>query len=498
MKYIFMVFIVGVAALICTAKVKAQTAGTTNVMNKGVRCDGMTDGAMVFNAAKRSGQIVIASESCQISSNVTFNGNVVFLPGASIVTAGGVTVTINGKVTAAKDAQIFDGPGSVVVNAPWVSVAWWGALASGADAALGFQAAMGSNRVVYVPPGSYTFKSNQSVPVPANDPAGVLVQNVSNLSIEGYGATITMADAVSFSEDFLFFKVKNLNIQGLTFAGNRAGLTSSDENAALGLESIVNFSIADIKLTGNWGGIGTAVAADWLVNGTFRNFNMSAVGQCFDVAFLKNVSFENFQATGADTNGNQGAGQVGLKCVSVIFDTPLVDFNETGVSYSDTDGVVVTGGAVTNFATGALAASGQNYFFSGNDWYSNPGLLPGSTGIGILVFYFNGGSSSSVGHPPGNITVDGDKFLNNGGAVVGAGFFIGNSGITNSDVISGITIVNSTFDNNINTGITANSTSHLANVVLCRNFFEGLNQSFAIGGDLIGLVQNCPVRQSTH
>lgn len=432
-----------------------------------------------------------AGVSCEISSNVTLDGTVIFQEGATLAPDDGVTVTLNGVISAPSNAQIFEGAGQVVVNAPWVSVAWWGALVPDSDAAPAFQAAMGSDRTVYVPAGSYTFESDQSVSLPVSDKTGVLVKNVSNLDIEGSDATISMADAVDLSSVFHFIQVTNLTVQGLTFEGNRNNLTSSQENAALSFTSVVNFFINNITLTGNWGGVGAAVTGDWLVNGTFDNFVMNAVGQCFDTAFLNNVTFENFQAVGADTNGNQGSGQVGQKCVSVIYDTPLASYNETGVSYPDTDGVVISGGSVTNFSTGANIATGENYSFYGNSWSNNPGKSPSSKGIGIYIQDGHGGSSSPIGYPPSNITVYNDQFTSNGAAVSGAGFQINNASITNSDVMSGITVINSTFNNNNNIGINANSTSSLTDVLICGNTFEGTNQTTAIGSNLSGIANTC-------
>ena len=95
------------------------------------KCDGTTDDqAAVVSAATAAGSTgtVLISGPCKISDNVTFSGNVVFAPGATLVTASGKTVTFANKPDALPDQKIFFGLGTIANSgALWsqVSLDWF-------------------------------------------------------------------------------------------------------------------------------------------------------------------------------------------------------------------------------------------------------------------------------------------------------------------------------------------------------------------------------------
>lgn len=460
-------------------------------LDNAITCDQAADGTNAFYRAQSENKplLIPAGVSCQVSQSLVFNGTVAFQKGSTLAAATGTTVVLDGHIIASREERIFRGAGRVVVNVPWVSVAWWGALVQGIDAAPAFRSAMGNDRIVYVPRGVYKFTSSEPVPLPAYNRAAVYVQNLKNLDVEGYGAVVSMGDQVANSADFHFYNIKNLKVRGFIFLGNRSGLKHSQVNAPLSLTDIVDFSIRDIKLRGNWGGVSAAVEGDWLVNGTFSGFDMPAVGQCFDLAFLKHVTFENFVARGADADGKNSTGHVGLKCVSVIYDTPLAKYNHTGIVYSDTNDVTIVNGSASNFVVGANIASGEHYRLHDNRWFDNPGRLPSARGAGVYIQNGTGIFKAPVGHAPRNIVIEHDQFIDNGHSVSGAGVQISSRSLPKGSSISGITIAHSLFVDNRAADIASDSGRHFTGVRLCGNAFEGPSQHVAIGKNLIGIAK---------
>ncbi|MBB3453889.1 hypothetical protein FHT86_002145 [Rhizobium sp. BK313] len=350
-----------------------------------------------------------------------------------------------------------------------------------ADSAPAFRAAMASNRLIIVPQGTYRFASTVTAPCCAFNAPAVLVQNLSNFKMTGPGATIVIDPAIALSTAFHFDQDRNFEVSGLTIQGTRSALNPGDENVAIGFSSDVNFHVHDLHFTGNFGGQGAGFAGDWLVNGKIDHVVMDAVGQCSDFAYLRNFTLSDWTANGADTNGVSGSGQVGNKCVSFVTDTPNIANNHTGITYNASDNISVHNMSVSNFGTGALIATGTHYTFSQNNWSNNPGLSPSIPGIGVFIDYVVGGNFPSVGFPPSEISINGDKFVGNGGAQAGSAVFISQNAIANSDVIANINIQNSLFDNNAATAIDADGSTHLSNLILTGNSFSGAAQVNTIG-----------------
>ena len=363
-----------------------------------------------------------------------------------------------------------------------------------ADSAPAIRAAEGSNETLFFPPGTYRLASTQTAPCCAYDAPAILMQGYTNFAVSGYGATLVVDSSIAFSTAVQFDSDKNFSVAGLAVQGSRSGLTATQENVGLAFTSDANFVAKDLHLTGNFGGNGAGLAGDWLVNGVFSNITMDTVGHCEDMAFLKNVTFAGQNATGADTNAATGTGQVGQTCFSVINDVPNAATNNTGVSFTETDGVTLTGVKESNFTTGFLISSGTHFNLYGNYWHNNPGLASASTpGLGGYIVYTNGGVATSVGVPPSGISIA-DTFANNGTAVAGYGLVISTAAITNSDVISGISIANSTFDNNAATAIGSDATTGLSDIsVSSTNTFIGAAQTTAINASLTAALASYQV-----
>lgn len=343
------------------------------------------------------------------------------------------------------------------------------------DSAPAFRAAMGSNRTIIVPPGTYRFSSTVAPGCCALDNAAVRVSGYSNFALIGYGVTITIDPSIALSTAFQFDSDTNFQVAGFSFVGNRTGLSASAENVGVTLINDINFHVTDLNFKSGFFGVGAAFAGDWLVDGAIDHIEMTSVGQCSDLAFLKNIDIAQWRATGG--GGASTLSGVGQKCISFVNDTPNTSNNLTGISYTQTDGVTVRGIEATNFATGAFISSGVNYTLTGNRWSANPGISGAAEGIGIYIAYVNGGSFTSVGFPPGNILINGDTMDANGTAQSGAGLLISQAAIANSDVISNITVVNSIFNNNTAIGFYADGVSHLSNIQVANNTYYGAAQT---------------------
>ena len=349
------------------------------------------------------------------------------------------------------------------------SVLSFGADPTGArDSAPAFRAAITSGQKITVPPGTYLFASTQTAPCCAFDRPAVLVEGQSNFELNGHDAIIKIADSIAFSSAFHFDQGKHFAVRGLTIEGNRTGLSAKQENAGITVSGGVDFTIEDIHFAGNFGGVGAAVAGDWLVDGTFRQLRMDAVGHCFDLAYLKHVRIEGVRAQGTDQNGHHGPGQVGQTCFSVIVDPPNAANNKTGVPFRETDGVQVSHLEESNFDTGGLIETGTHYTFSGNDWHDNPGH-GSAAGLGLFIRY---NPATSPGAPPSDISIA-DHFAHNGASAAGYGVLISSAGISNDDTISRITVSGSRFDNTGKAAVGSDSSRHLSGIVVRGNRSTG-------------------------
>jgi hypothetical protein len=342
---------------------------------------------------------------------------------------------------------------------------------------------------IIIPPGLYACKSLQTAVLPAFNDACVRIHDRNNVSIIADNAQFLADNTHNRSSIFSVETVNNFHWRGGEFIGNRTGLDPSLVNSAFALNSLVNFSIENVNLTGNWGGVSDFSYGDWLVNGYINNISIEKAGQCVDFSFLKGVTLSNFRAKGADASGNQGSGQIGLKCLSIVNDVPLLAENHTGQTFPNTssDGVMILNNDVSNFGVGVYITSGQHYTITGNYLHDNPGTAAVAGGFGLFVGYVNGGSFTSVGKPPGNVISHGNIYANNGvnAPTLSSAVRISTSSIANGDIVSNISL-DDIFDNNSNTGVEADASTHISAVNI-RGVFSGTNQTVGVGANLLAV-----------
>ena len=457
------VFIIGPAIQLALSVGAKEAERFASVERFGAKCDSSgvskdgTDDSAAFLAADVHAIGFAVNARCRIATEMRLASPIVFGPSGRLVIDPGVTVTLASSRSpiAAKTQQIFGGGGSAVLSsAPYASVAWWGALADQAadrDPAPAVRAAFvqANNRTVDFVGRRLTFRSALPVPYPAIDPTAIPIQNLSGVTIDLRSARLSMDDAHTYTGILLLDRLSHPTLLGGNFVGNRAGLTPSQENAALVLLNIVGGVFRDQTFSGDWDFLGAPFVGDWLVNTTIERANILSAGICFDFSFMQYVKI-TFKA--------KGSGSAPQVCFSSIYDTLLAGYNHTGIAFTETNHVQVTSFGESGFNTGWRISSGRGYIIDG-DWSSNQGTAPNVKGIGGHVYY----DFSSVGHPPGDITVRG-QYRNNGTTVHGYGILIDPAAIENSDMIDGIAI-EAAFSHN-GTVVDATTVNHLSNVSL--------------------------------
>jgi hypothetical protein len=232
------------------------------------------------------------------------------------------------------------------------------------DSAPAFRAAIQSGAHIKIGPGIYLFASTQTAPCCAQDPPAVLVQGKSHFQIDGAGATIVTAPGIALSTLFHFDRDSDFSISGLKLKGSRQSLSLGQENVGIALTSDVGAKVSNIEFTG-FGGNGTGMDGDWIVNSRFTSLKFEGVGQCFDVAFLKNVQIDHVTAT-----ADRGAAAAGVitKCFSFISDGPNAAQNHTGVAFDTNEDVGVSDTQTTGFRLGGYVSAGYRFHWSSNVW----------------------------------------------------------------------------------------------------------------------------------
>jgi hypothetical protein len=351
-----------------------------------------------------------------------------------------------------------------------------------ADSAPAFRACLASNSIMVVPPGTYNFCSTVSPPayLAAYLNPAVLVQSMSNFEIIGYGATINVCNAIAYSTVFQFDQDTSFSFRGFQINPNSAGLTGMQTSTGVSLSNDINFHIEDISF--GPGLTAQAFYADWIINGSFEHINIVA-GDCVDFAFMLHISFDDWNANG---------GTSGQVCFDVVNDVVNAGNNRTGVAYTQTDDITVTRFNITNYNSPIYLTTGRHMKFSHNYIHGNPGGHGGAgVGLGYDIQYINGGSFTSVGVPPFGIVIDGDIIATNGAVNAGEGILIDPSAIVNSDTISDISINNTIFDNNTNTGIAATTATALTNVSFgAGNIFSGASQTQTMNAPFIAAASS--------
>jgi hypothetical protein len=480
------------------------------------------------SAAFRSGRPIgfdrkyrLAVDTTTGATQITISSNAIFYSGSTIQPDQGLAVQLNALVTGPWTEKIFTGKGTVQTpNANWVSVAWWGAMVAEADAAVAFRQAIGSNRTIFVPRGTYVFRSTEATNIQQLVGACVMVRGAKNFKIYGYGATIqnTKQAATGGCLFFEFLGCSDFQVMGLQLNNTQKG----NQNALANYDGFALFSVnrcrfTDLYFSGNWSAFNAAFEGDWIANGTFEKMKMDNLGIGFDFAYVNHCTFNNIVGYGTGSGPNC----LGNCGISFIHDTTWYGTrtNYLGLPYLDTNDVTITNCSFTNLSTGYELLCGNDYHFSGNHWNSNPGtaLLGGITPAGQpgyggwIAWLILPGACNSSGYPPRDIHISGDTYNQNGTAVAtdpalgyGAGIFISAATVDNTDVIGQISIDNTKFYNNDNCGINSDTSKHIQNISLSDPTFSGPQQTVAIGAHLLGIIygkaqpflQNATVQKS--
>jgi hypothetical protein len=185
--------------------------------------------------------------------------------------------------------------------------------------------ALGSNHRFIFRPGTYLIKSLVKSPYPTVTGQqgftlyGTAATPYNNITIEGYGATITTDNLHNNSNWFGLDYVNHLTIKGFTFAANPTGLSAGSEPSAFFLAHVTDARLEDISLTGNWGGSTrnpAFVAGNWLTDVVFDRINLPKMSLCFDLAFLRRVTFRDVKAVGANDSGGTSGGAAAAASIS--------------------------------------------------------------------------------------------------------------------------------------------------------------------------------------
>lgn len=475
---------------------------------EGAKGDEVTDDSTALtqacSQAKIGGTLLRLGQVYRMTESMVLGCDVEVGPGAQLKVDSGATVMIKGRVHAEPTQQVFAGAGTVVAaTAPWVSVAWWGALAaanSGTDARPGIQAAVGANRTIYFPPATYMLKSfaaSRIYPLVSGQQGvqilGVADAHLTNLTLEGAGATIT-ADAPHGNSNWIAVDyVDHFKAHGFNFSAVPAAWPANSEPTAFFMVHVTDFEL-DIRMTGNWGGSSRhpfAIAGNWLSDGYVR-MAAPAISGCLDLAFLRRVRLE-IHATGADDSGSMAhASQVA--CVNVEYDANFANNYPAAVAFAKTTQVTIERASdISNFSAGAFLRAGGPYSIMGH-LHDNPAgdsMLTNTAGAGIILFNETASCCPSQPDPVHDVTVAAD-LSRNGANAAGAGLLIDASHVTGSEKITNITVGGSKFDNNTNTGIKTVGPANVSTLALGANTYTGANQTTAIDANTRLLLTMSP------
>lgn len=130
--------------------------------------NGTTNDAAAFvTACSSTTGFTVSTGTYLIGTNLTITQPMIMLPGASLIVASGITVTISAPFDAGL-WKVFSGAGSVKFTGGTVDYAypqWWGAISNNDtttfsnDCSAAFQSAVNSNAAVFVPSGYYYIAS---------------------------------------------------------------------------------------------------------------------------------------------------------------------------------------------------------------------------------------------------------------------------------------------------------------------------------------------------
>lgn len=343
----------------------------------------------------------------------------------------------------------------------FVSILWFGADPTGhGDSADAIRKAIAAGNDIYFPSGHYLLASTQPSPFSYYDPPAILVSDKHDFHIRGNAAAITVADAIAFSEQFLFYRCHDFSVTGLRLTGNRAGLHDGDENGAIALASVVHASFSNLSLDGDWRGAGAGFIGDWIADTKFSNIQMTGMGFGFDAGYLQNVTL-----TGIRARGKGYGGAAGQRFLGLVQNKLTKGDNQTGVVFSRSNRIQIVRNTISGFNTGISIASGNDITIEHNVVTGNSGSHA-IAGIGILLSPVSMGQYASDNDLPSNIQILDNQILANGQTFPGYGIFI-DAGTTTGQ-LENVVIRGNTIANNRNTGLGSTGT-HIRGLVIESN-----------------------------
>jgi hypothetical protein len=357
---------------------------------------------------------------------------------------------------------------------------------NGGDDAAAFRAAVASGKnVVFVPPGTYTFKTTVSTGAPASNPACVLISAKSDLTVFAYGARFLIDNSISgptptttvaFGND-----CKHVTWLGGTLVGNNTGLSASAENVAFECNACTGLTIRDAKITGTFL---TAFAGTWQFDCLIENVQGFNLTNPIDMAHLENVVFRRCVFFANPAHAVTGA--------NIHYDTPTLSGNlvttEAGVARALATGctnrLYFLECLFHGFGTGIGIDCVKGALISRT--VIRNGLVASSPYTQTGVLLYRGSAAVSAGLPTTDITIEDCDIYGNG---VTAG---GGAGSGVSVDVAQVSVLNSRIYDNTGSGITATSVGNVSGLVVSgcdfRSRSGGSLQSAAIAPALFGVV----------
>lgn len=392
----------------------------------------------------------------RVAANLALNCNLTFAPGAVLKPDTGATVTVTGQVSALPTDHVFQGAGNVTLSsASWVSVAWWGALVN-TDAFVAIRRAIGSNRVIYFPAGTYSCGSYDTNLFPlVRGNTCLNIDSVSNFVLKGDGATLTADNthsnsnmiSISNASDFTFSDfVLNLG----------SGIPGGAAPSGFALAGVRRCEFRNNHFNSGWDAAGanpSAFRGDGIISCNFNDNMMPSISQAFDFAYISRVRISGNVAT-------WGTGSLNGRALGIQNDADMcTNYPDVSCSYvSETLYVTIDHNYFNSFETPVLLSAGRFYSVD-NNFFAN-------FTNGVLITYRASGNTSSVGQPVQLTKVNNNFFRND--TPGGTGIYIDPSAIVNADSLTDLQNNNNAM-HQLTTGVFVNGALHHSNVIALGN-----------------------------
>ncbi len=223
----------------------------------GAKGDNKTDNTNIFQKVfslygKKTVEITLPKGVYNINKNLTVPSNITlkFNSGAKINVAKGKKLAINSNIKAGA-IEIFTGTGTVAgaVSASGVYPHWWGAKGDGKSndtkaiqTAIDSAAALKSNKVVFIPNGTYSVRN---------------LKGKSGITLKGNGikSILIAHESSKTSESILNCNsVKNVVIKNIVFDGNLSVVKGNRKEgvSCIQINSCTNINISDCTFQHSW------------------------------------------------------------------------------------------------------------------------------------------------------------------------------------------------------------------------------------------------------